>query len=394
MAGQSCVPRERPSVPGAFYGCGFPALSGTGVEYLDIPLGTETIPSGLLGSEVHFAVPDDAVSITLMGKPVGESSTSVGFVEVIDPTRASVFDLVMIYDYIDQPVRWFPDGNGGMISMLIPNSTPDRIALRNGRYTTRLSLLGADAGSLDVQMSVRVKRAPGGDMTTGTLDLNIFLVTPDLNASSAGANSRLQDAIEVLRDIYETTGISIGTINYVDVTSTERSIYSVIDSADSAGSELDRMFELSAGQTNNALNIFLVHRIDAESGRESGITLGIAGGIPGAGNVHGTNHSGVAVSFSEELLGSGFNSSRLIAQIMAHEMGHYLGLFHNSESGRACGSGEIPSSSNPCAPFAGGDVLSDTTHADMTNLMYWSEMDNFSLSAGQGFVMRRSPLVH
>lgn len=394
LGGQSCIMRQRPSVPGTFFGCGFNPIAGSGVEYLDIPLGTESVPAGLLGPEVHFAVPDDAVSVTLMARPATESTHSISFFEVKDPARASVFNLTEIYDYVDQPIRWLPDNNGGMASMMIPNSTPDRITLGHGRYTAQLTLFSDASDSLDVEVFARVKRAPGGNITSGTLDLNIFLVTPDLSASTAGSNGRLQDAIEVLRTIYSPVGITIGTINYVDVTASQRATYSVIDSADSAGSELDQMFELSAGQTNNALNLFLVDRIDAASGRETGVILGIAGGIPGAGNIHGTNHSGVAVSFSTDLLGGGFHSSELIAQIMGHEMGHYLGLFHNSEEGRACAVGEAPTMADPCAPFAGGDVLSDTTHADMTNLMFWSEMGNFSLSAGQGYVMLRNMLIH
>lgn len=395
LPGQSCVARQRPSVPGNFFGCGFPSLTTGSVEYLDIPLGVQSVPGGFLeSSEIVFALPLDAVSFTLMARPTTETSDTLAFFELKDPTRATLFDLPMIYDYVDQPERWFPDGNGGMISMLVPNSTPDRVNIRNGRYTTHLTVLRESTDAIDVEVFARVKRAPSGTVAAGTLDLNIYCVTPELGAASAGSDGRLQDALVELRRIYATVGITIGDIQYWDVTSTQRSIYSVIDTADAADSELDQMFEISAGQTNNALNVFLVDRIDAMSGRESGITLGIAGGIPGAGYVHGTNHSGVAVSFSSELFGTDSEGSIRIAQTMAHEIGHYLGLFHNSEAGRACDVGEAPTMADPCAPFAGGDVLADTTHADMTNLMYWSAMDGTSLSAGQSFVMLRSVLVH
>lgn len=395
LAGQSCVARQRPSVPGNFFGCGFPDLTTGGVEYLDIPLGMRSVPGGFLESEeILFGVPVDAVSVTLMARPATETNDTLAFFEVQDPNRTTLFDLPMIYDYVDQPERWFPDRNGGMISMLIPNSTPDRVSIRNGRYSTHLTVLRESTDAMEVEVFARVKRAPSATVASGTLDLNIYCVTPDLGAASAASNGRLQDALVELRRIYATVGITIGDIQYWDVTTTQRSLYAVIDTADEADSELDQLFEVSAGQTNNALNVFIVDRIDAMSGRETGITLGIAGGIPGAGYVHGTNHSGVAVSFSSELFGNGGEASIRIAQTMAHEIGHFLGLFHNSEAGRACAIGEEPTMEDPCAPFAGGDVISDTTHADMTNLMYWSAMDGTNLSAGQSFVMLRNVLVH
>ena len=94
---------------------------------------------------------------------------------------------------------------------------------------------------------------------------------------------------------------------------------------------------------------------------------GISGGIPGPPRP-GTPRSGVAVSV--ELAG---NDSDVLAHVMAHEGGHFLGLFHTVEF------------------FGAEDPLPDTPTGgeSQTNLMHPSVGGETGLTEQQSQVMNR-----
>ena len=61
--------------------------------------------------------------------------------------------------------------------------------------------------------------------------------------------------------------------------------------------------------------------------------LGVSGGIPGTPGLHGSPASGVVFAL-DGMLGEvslWFDGNGLLGQTMAHEIGHYLGLFHTTE---------------------------------------------------------------
>lgn len=107
---------------------------------------------------------------------------------------------------------------------------------------------------------------------------------------------------------------------------------------------------------------------------------GISGGNPGAPGVYGRPASGVTL----EPLASGPQATGVL---MAHEVLHYLGLFHTSDE------------------YFGADLISDTPEcanpagsgcADARNLMfpYFPTREPLSLSAGQVKVLEGSPWVY
>jgi hypothetical protein len=133
--------------------------------------------------------------------------------------------------------------------------------------------------------------------------------------------------------------------------------------------------------------LFLVRSI---RGREGFAALGISGGIPGPTGVHGTGHSGVVVAFDPAVIGS---DGALAGHVMAHETGHFLGLFHVTERLRPCDPAEMPPG---CSPWGGTDTIDDTTHGDDTNLMHWAVVGagtNDRLTPGQAYVLLRSALL-
>ncbi len=394
--GQICTSLTRAGASGAtFMGCGYSELGdATRIERVD--LGVMTLAAGVDGS-VDCAVPPDTVSITLMAHRTGGDPLELTFSNVIDPRDTTLYEASEILALRDQAERWLPVDRGSTITMLVPNSTPDRIAFPGGTYqwtVTPIPRFDPDPGMTTVELSALIKRAPGRSVTSGTLDLNIFLVGVGVSAAAAGTDSRVQGALARLSSILASAGISLGTVSYFDITGADATRYQIIDSTEGPDSELAGLFRLSAGRTGRALNIFLVRALDA--GTTSGArALGIAGGVPGPVGIHGTEHSGIASSFDPTVVGAGVTGSQVVGQILAHQIGHYLGLFHSTEQLRPCGPGEDPSMV-ACSPFGAGDTLEDTSLGDSTNLMYWSivgDGTNDMISSGQRFVLLRSALV-
>ena len=389
LPGQTCVESRLVDAAVARV-CGFDPVGDTGrTDRVD--LGTVPALGGTVGS-VSLAVPPDAVSVTLIG--AAETSNQIFGFESVEDVTGSIYSVADLLQWIDQPVRWLPQDTFEHIQLSIPSSTPDRIRLAPGRLS--VSLFSVDTAT-NVALAALVKRAPGSDVAGGRLNLNLFLVDVGLTPAAAQNDVTVQTALMQLRDIFRPANIELGEINYIETTTPEATELSIIDSVTGPDSEMARLFRLSAGRTETAINIFFVRAI-VES-LDGSVALGIAGGIPGPPAIHGTGHSGVVVAVDPAVVGVGSDAGRIVGQIMAHEIGHYLGLFHTRERSAPCSPGTGPTPTNSCAPFGGEDVIPDTQADDGANLMWYSvggadgRTFNIDLTSGQAFVLRRSPVV-
>ena len=138
--------------------------------------------------------------------------------------------------------------------------------------------------------------------------------------------ARVQDARQVSRKL-GAIGLSLGLIREHDVRGALREELSVLEvprrkvgerEIEGRPLRLDELFRLSAGAGTSAINVFLVS--------DMGSYLGIAGGIPGLLGVHGSDRSGVALA--ADVLGDLGDAD----QVLMHELGHFMGLFHTTES--------------------------------------------------------------
>jgi hypothetical protein len=141
------------------------------------------------------------------------------------------------------------------------------------------------------------------------------------------------------------------------------------------GGDLDEL--LAQADVDGALHLFVIERFRCVIGDGSldvGEQIGgIAGGLPGPGPLARTAQSGVAVATGF----AGDDPGRLGA-ILAHEVGHHLGLFHTKERSRF----DAPDLF---------DIISDTPDDDdsaAANLMYFVAQEDLSLTEGQHEVLR------
>lgn len=153
---------------------------------------------------------------------------------------------------------------------------------------------------------------------------------------------------------------------------------------------------------------------------------GIDGSIPGPSGVPGTVNGGAVVTlgnFGQGTCGSTLDIAHCgtdhLAYVVAHEAGHWLGLYHTTERS---GTRFDPLADSPtcpcatCAPTAERDTCADrdppgaatdmigaycardeATCAGASNLMFWlldDERSDGSVTAQQAEVMRLNPAVH
>lgn len=239
-------------------------------------------------------------------------------------------------------------------------ASPTPVRLRSGvTYTAKYVIIDIGDASLSgktATLNLRVTRKT--DTTTslgGALDLNVVLVGNDnINSSRTTQGQRNLNTLfsSVVNMLAQTNAVlQVGRIDaYEWPCESGAENYVNVD----AGS-LGDLFQqgsslLDPSSSGKAVNIFIVSSIlNNFSGVSSGATiLGVSGAIGGP-PLHGTVLSGLAFS-SFNLLGtynpnctSGTTCTLSTQQrdfvnmsgTIAHELGHYLGLNHPSESGGA-----------------------------------------------------------
>ncbi|MCB9653437.1 MAG: hypothetical protein H6729_04795 [Deltaproteobacteria bacterium] len=250
----------------------------------------------------------------------------------------------------------------GIGTALFPNNPG--VSVVGGHYTMTIAgVTAANQSPVDATVRVRVLLKVG-DTSEGRLDLSLYFSgAAGLQADNAPSSTLVLGAIEQLRTIYAAAGIEIGTIAYYDVDARFRTIASM----QGAGNDLNQLFQQSAGH-GPGLHFFFVDRIENPLG--FGTIGGVAGGLPGPPRSQGSTGAGVAVA-----VGFANDDAELLAHVMGHEGGHWLGLSHTQE-----------------IFFSIEDQLPDTVtgQAGRANLMYpeASASAGHQISPNQATVMR------
>jgi hypothetical protein len=258
------------------------------------------------------------------------------------------------------------NGDGAATSFVVPGAD---LPVSPGRYTFEI------ASTVD-QAEVIIVRRRGPQPSTGTMDVNLFVLE--------GAGIEIPQLEEAARYFVQTLAaarVSVGQVTLYTVTGASDLLSVPADTG--AGSPLRQVPTLSGLASNPvAANIFFVREIASDEGGLYGISMG----IPAALTIPGTISSGVVVNVSAHETDAGFDT-RELGQTITHETGHSLGLFHTSE--RDGSSHDTISDTPECF---GADPLDAAACPDGANFMFWSGRD-FQVSAGQAYVLVRSPVV-
>jgi hypothetical protein len=346
----------------------------------------EAVPvSGAPGEALVVTVPENTLGLGLVVD--GHGGDELVLAELVDPDGRVLYDWA---DPLRSAARFFPaDQTVAAVLPVTPETAP-----RPGAYRFRLVKAGPTR-----YVRVRAVFKTGAASSSARLDANfVFVGTEGIDAGRAPGDRDFQLIVERFRELLGQAGagVQLGTVRLCDAPAAEARHLAVVDPPDGPGSELSRLFELSGQvgawgcEASAGLNFFLVDEI--QGGRDGYTILGVAGGIPGPAGVHGTPHSGVAVTLA------GYRrSAERVSRTLAHEAGHYLGLFHTTE---AEGTLFDPLDDTPRCERdrdVDGSGLLDFTEclgAGAENLMFWaSGRTARTLSPHQGFVVRGSPAL-
>jgi hypothetical protein len=355
-------------------------------------LGLVAIEDGV-SPDILVDVTSGVGSVTVL--VYGHEGSRVVLERVIDPDGIAVVSDVMQAD-LPGPhqafARGFPAqvfsqnrvlGSVGHGGFLVPN-TPE-LVMKAGQYVMNVGQFDVDLESaipdrypLDRPVRVIVMVAPT-PQARGALKVAVHLTGSEgLNAQDGADDPFLREALDTMTIAYELAGVDIEEIVLVDIDPTLQTI--ALEEDQCEGGELPSLFAAGAASDPSAVPVFLIERFACVfGGVEVGDDIGgIAGGIPGLPYVRGGLHAGVAISTDFAL-----RDGSVLGVVMAHELGHYLGLYHTRESSFF---GDQPIVDN----------IADTPTAlpgAADNLMYFAADESIVLTPGQGRVMRASAWV-
>ena len=330
---------------------------------------TQTTGNGYkIGS---FVVPSNGLSFTL--SIFSDNNSLVYFASLTDPDASNLLDNTSTPNIYAQTSGFGALSYGGG-SMLVPYSSS---------FSAKAGTWSFIASNNDrVYLGLRTGSTP----SSTTISIQPYITGTTWSASDISA------ALMVMSNIYSTNGI---TLTIKDTITISESQYSTISSSfsNSTTSAL-----ISQGSTDT-VNLFFVE--DQLSGESA--AYGVSGGLPGPTGI-ASSWNGVLNFLTAHATGTTLNT-QLLGETAAHEMGHWLGLYHTSES---TGTSFDPLSDTAECPISRDNDSDGKVYPEecdgygADNVMFWTAWSTSSQAAGkkqetisseQKYVLKYSPIA-
>lgn len=261
----------------------------------------------------------------------------------------------------------------GVATLLLPSGDDPRAAPKAGSYELVLGTFEpavVDAlvpvgGALE-RVALVLRQRQGG----GLLDLNLNVAPgTGLTAATAPESDYAKGLLGRLDSLYRARfGVALGEVRWADLPASADALR--------GGDQVRALLSTAAdsGRWGTAANLFVVKSLD--------FTAGYAGAIPGVPGLLGRRSSGIVLTKYADV--------ETMGALAAHELGHFLGLWHTSEP-EGTGAFDLLSDTPTC-------VLGTPRAScpDRGNLLFPSFVARGALevSPGQAEVLRRSPWLY
>ncbi len=315
-----------------------------------------------------FEVPSNGISF-MLGTFMDNNSV-VGFYSLTDPDGTNILSSSSaLYNFSSGRT-----GGYGFASVLVPHTT--NFSAKAGTWTFK------NYANERVKLTLRTGSTP----STAT-----FIVQPYITGTTWTAND-IASALFVMSNIYSNNGITLSVKDTITISESQYSTVSssFIDSTTSA---------LVAQGREDTVNLFFVE--DQPSSETS--ILGVSAGIPGTMSI-ASSWNGVINYLSAHATSSTLNS-QILGETVAHEMGHWLGLFHTTEASGA--SFDPLSDTAQCPSNLDGDndgkvYAEECDGYGADNIMFWTTWSTSSQAAGktqenlsteQKYILKYSPIA-